>query len=72
MRDIFKLLFSDGDGQAGAGGWDEPRRRARIEDSRDWCGTEPGQDALGALASALGGRHGGRKATRVAVKVKRR
>ena len=70
MRDIFKLLFSDG--QAGAGGWDEPRRRARVEDSRDWCGTEPGQDALGALASALGGRRGGRKAARVVVKVKRR
>jgi hypothetical protein len=72
MRDIFKLLFSDGDGEADAGGWDQPGRRARIGDSREWCGTEPDQGALGALASALGGRRGGHKATRVVVKVKRR
>jgi hypothetical protein len=70
MRDIIKLLFSDGNSDSrGPGSWDEPRRRARIGDSREWCGTEPAEDALGELAAALGGR--GRRATRVVIKRKR-
>jgi hypothetical protein len=66
MRDIIKLLFSDGDSDGqGPESWDQPGRRARVEDSRDWCGTQPGEDALGAFAAALGGRR--RRATRVVV-----
>jgi hypothetical protein len=70
MRDIIKLLFSDDD--SGAQDWDEPRRRARVEDSREWCGTQPGEDALGDLAAALRGRHGRRGPRVVVVKGKRR
>ena len=41
MRDIIKLLFGDGDSDGrGPEGWDQPGRRARIGDSREWCGTE--------------------------------
>lgn len=70
MRDIIKLLFSDGDSDGrGSEGWDQPGRRARIGDSREWCGTEPGEAALGDLAAALRGH--GRRASRVVV-VKRR
>jgi hypothetical protein len=61
MRDIIKLLFGDGDGDSrGAEDWDQPGRRARIGDSREWCGTQPGEDALGELAAALRGRRGPR------------
>jgi hypothetical protein len=68
MRDIIKLLFSDGEGGgSGPQDWDEPRRRARVDDSRDWCGTQPGEDALGELAAALRGGRRGRRATRVVV-----
>jgi hypothetical protein len=55
MRDIIRLLFSDGEPGGEHGGWDEPRRRARVEDSREWCGTQPGEDALGQLAAVLRG-----------------
>lgn len=65
MRDIIKLLFSDGEAGSGPGGWDEPRRRARVEDSRDWCGTQPGEEALGQLAALL--RGGSRRGARVIV-----
>jgi hypothetical protein len=66
MRDIIKLLFSDDDGDGREPeSWDQPGRRARVGDSREWCGTQPGEDALGAFAAALGGR--GRRATRVVV-----
>ncbi len=75
MRDIMNLLFGAGESDdRGPEGWDQPGRRARVEDSRDWCGTQPGEDALGVLAGALGG-HGrrGRQAKRViVVKGKRR
>jgi hypothetical protein len=68
MRDIIKLLFGDGEsGGSEPQGWDEPRRRARIDDSRDWCGTTPGEDTLGALAAALGGRGRGRPVKHVVV-----
>jgi hypothetical protein len=66
MRDIIKMLFGDGEsGGSESQGWDEPRRRARVEDSREWCGTQPGEDALGELAAALRGR--GRRSARVVV-----
>ena len=70
MRDIIKLLFSDGDGDGqGPESWDQPGRRARVGDSREWCGTQPGEGTLGALAAALGGRR--RRPARVVVKGKR-
>jgi hypothetical protein len=66
MRDIIKLLFGDGDGDGREPeGWDQPGRRARVGDSREWCGTQPGEDTLGALTAALGGR--GRRAKHVVV-----
>jgi hypothetical protein len=71
MRDIIKLLFgdSDSDGREPEG-WDQPGRRARVGDSREWCGSTPGEDALGELSAALGGR--GRRARHVVVVRSRR
>jgi hypothetical protein len=59
MRDIMKLLFGTdpGDGEA-EDSWDDRGRRARVADSREWCGSTPGEDALAGLAAALGGRRG--------------
>jgi hypothetical protein len=72
MRDIIKLLFSDGDSDSrGPESWDQPGRRARIGDSREWCGTEPGEDALGDLAAALRGRRGRRAPHVIVVKGRR-
>jgi hypothetical protein len=61
MRDILRLLLGDGDGDGtehGTGAWDQPGRRARIADSREWCGTGTGDDALSQVADQLRGRGG--------------
>ena len=59
MRDIMKLLFGTDLGDEDAGdSWDGHGRRARVADSREWCGSTPGEDALEGLAAALGGRRG--------------
>jgi hypothetical protein len=71
MLDILRLMLGDGDGkkaQSDAGDWDEPRRRPSVADSRDWCGSEPGGDAIRRAVGPLRsrGRHvvvrGGRRA----------
>jgi len=47
-----KLLL--GNGEDSAETWDGGGRRARVADSREWCGTGTGDDAIGQLAAALG------------------
>jgi hypothetical protein len=54
MRDIMKLLLGDGQEEDSAEIWDRRGRRPRVADSREWCGTGTGDDAIGQLASALG------------------
>jgi len=74
MRDILKLLL--GDGQEGSAEindsaeiWDGRGRRPRVADSREWCGTGTGDDAMGEIAAALGRGRGGRgRVKRVVVK----
>jgi hypothetical protein len=66
MRDIMKLLLGDGQDD-GAEIWDGRGRRPRIADSREWCGTGTGDDAIGQLAAALG-RRGRVPVKRVVVK----
>jgi hypothetical protein len=61
MRDILRLLLGDGDGDGktagpGAGGWDQPGRRANVADSREWCGSGPDGDAIRQAAEQLRGR----------------
>jgi hypothetical protein len=65
MRDILRLLLGDGDGDAegmrpeqGADAWDQPGRRARVADSREWCGSGPGDEAIRQVADQLSGRAG--------------
>ena len=81
MLDILRLMLGDGDGDGdgerakwGAGGWDEPGRRPRVADSREWCGTEPGDDAIRRAVGPLGGhgRPGHWGARRVVVRGGRR
>ncbi|MCW2932816.1 MAG: hypothetical protein JWM19_3778 [Actinomycetia bacterium] len=77
MRDILRLLLGDGDGtsaEQGADGWDEPSRRPSVADSRDWCGSGPGGDAIRQAAEQLrgGARPGHRGAGRVVVRRGRR
>jgi hypothetical protein len=67
MRDIMKLLFGTDLGDEDAeDSWDGHGRRARVADSREWCGSTPGEDGIAGLAAALGGRRG-----RSPMKVKR-
>ena len=57
MRDIVRLLLGDGatDGTADSEEiWDRRGRRPRVADSREWCGTGDGDDAIDQLAAALG------------------
>ena len=74
MRDIMKLLLGDGQDDGAeindsAEIWDGRGRRARVADSREWCGTGTGDDAIGQLAAALGRGRGGRvRVKRVIVK----
>ncbi len=75
MRDFLRLLIGDGErAEQGADGWDEPRRRASIADSRDWCGSGPDGDAIRQAAERLRGRGrpGRRGAARVVVRGGRR
>jgi hypothetical protein len=79
MRDILKLLLGDGEGDGreaaqGAGGWDQPGRRASVADSREWCGSGPGEDAIRHVAAQLRGRArtGHRGVQRVVVRRGRR
>jgi hypothetical protein len=68
MRDIMKLLLGDGQ-EDSAETWDRRGRRPRVADSREWCGTGTGGDAIGELAAALGRGRGGRvRVKRVVVK----
>jgi hypothetical protein len=68
MRDILKLLLGDGQ-EGGAEIWDGRGRRPRVADSREWCGTGTGDDAMGEIAAALGRGRGGRgRGKRVVVK----
>jgi hypothetical protein len=68
MRDIMKLLLGDGQ-EDSAEIWDRRGRRPRVADSREWCGTGTGDDAIGELAAALGRGRGGRvRVKRVVVK----
>jgi hypothetical protein len=61
MRDIMRLLFGDGQGADGsADSWDRRGRRPRVEDSREWCGTGPGDEAINQVAAVLRGRGRGR------------
>jgi hypothetical protein len=66
-----KLLLGDGQ-EDGAEIWDGRGRRPRVADSRDWCGTGTGDDAMGQIAAALGrpgrGRGGRVRVKRVVVK----
>ena len=72
MRDIMRLLFGDdADGGEANGTWDGQGRRARVADSRDWCGSTPDEDAIEGLAAALAGRHGGRRRPMRAKRVSR-
>jgi len=73
MRDIFRLLLGDGDGDGkaadrGAAGWDQPGRRANVGDSREWCGSGPDGDAIRQVAEQLRGRPGHRGGHRVVVR----
>jgi hypothetical protein len=63
MRDIMKLLLGDGTGEGhdGAEIWDRRGRRPSVADSREWCGTGTGDDAIGQLAAALGRPGRGRR-----------
>ena len=81
MRDILRLLLGDGDGdgdgeraEPGPGAWDQPGRRARVADSREWCGTGLGDDAIGEVADRLrgGARPGRRGAGPVVIRRERR
>lgn len=66
MRDIMRLLFgTDPDDGEAEDSWDGHGRRARVADSREWCGSTPGEDGLAGLAAALGGRHGRRPPMKV-------
>ena len=76
MLDILRLMLGDDDGNGekarpGAGDWDEPGRRPSVADSRDWCGSGPGDDAIrGALLGR--GRPGRRGARHVVIRGGRR
>lgn len=76
MRDILRLLLGDGDDDnaRAAAGWDQPSRRASVADSRDWCGSGPGGDAIRQAAEQLSGhgRPGHRDVRRVVVRRARR
>jgi len=70
MRDIMRLLLGDGatDGAADSAEiWDRRGRRARVADSREWCGTSD-SDAIDQLAAALGRPGRGGRVKRVVVK----
>jgi len=59
MRDIMRLLFGTDLGDEDTGdSWDGHGRRARVADSREWCGSTPGEDDMAGLAAVLGGRRG--------------
>ena len=76
MIDILRLLLDgdgDGDGkraEQGTGAWDQPSRRASVADSRDWCGSGPGGDAIRRAADQLRGRGrpGHRGAQRIVIR----
>ena len=76
MIDILRLLLDgdgdgDGDGERaeqGTGAWDQPSRRASVADSRDWCGSGPGGDAIRRAADQLRGRPGRRGAQRIVIR----
>jgi hypothetical protein len=58
MRDILRLVLGDGGSrkaEPGEGAWDEPGRRANPADSREWCGSGPGDEAIRQLAAQLRG-----------------
>ena len=61
MRDILRLLLGDSDGdglraEPGALGWDQPSRRPSVADSRDWCGSGPGDDVIRQAVEYVSGR----------------
>jgi hypothetical protein len=57
MRDIIRLLLGDGqEADGGADMWDRRGRRPRVADSREWCGTGPGDEAIDQVAAVLRGR----------------
>jgi len=64
MRDILRLMLGDRPGEDGAEAeiWDGRRsRRPSVAGARDWCGTEPDDEAIRQLGRALrGGRGRGR------------
>jgi hypothetical protein len=60
MSDIVRLLFGGGD-DGGERDWSGRGGRPRVADSREWCGTEPGADAIAGIGRALRGFGGARR-----------
>lgn len=62
MGDIRRLLLGGPRGEDGDGDrdWGPGGRRPRVADSREWCGSAPGEESIENLAAALKGRRGGK------------